>query len=111
MINLPTFLYQESIDQSSDWSEEEILVWNLAEDGGRSLFLKLCQIRVDVLKRQERYCRQKDLCVKSQGIPRGLDSAYRQQSLVIDGDKKGLMLFVPQESQTNPVDMVVGEAI
>jgi hypothetical protein len=40
-----------------------------------------------------------------------LDSVYRQQSLVMDRNKKGLMLFVPKESQTSPVEMVVGEAI
>ena len=49
MINLSTFLYQESLAQSRDWSDEQILPLNLRECTGRSLFLKFSPVRVDVL--------------------------------------------------------------
>ena len=51
-------------------------------------FSKVLSSKSRCFKRQERYCRQKDLCVKSQDIPRGLDSLYRQQSLVIEEKQK-----------------------
>ncbi len=71
MINLSTFLYQESLAQSRDWSDEQILPLNLRECTGRSLFLKFSPVRVDVLNGKKDIADKKTYVLKARSFQEG----------------------------------------